>query len=205
MVIDGLKWFYVGENPKDNRIKANNNPLEKEGFEGMFLAEKEKVGERILNGETETKIMLGGSEFSNKQWKKLIDNVDNAIKPEGEEPSIIKLLGREDKNCPYASLAKDGIIEHNGVIFTCDYERNSINLGAIGPGENYLTISLPSGGFLNINVDNFGDIARCTDMFSPSDLNVILDKIREYNHCTATKNKIDSDNAETAVELGDEG
>ena len=34
-----------------------------------------------------------------------------------------------EKKCPYNFLAKDGIINYNGVIFECDYQQNAITLG----------------------------------------------------------------------------
>ena len=37
-----------------------------------------------------------------------------------------------EKKCPYNCLAKDGIINYNGVIFECDYQQNAITLGNIG-------------------------------------------------------------------------
>ena len=33
-----------------------------------------------------------------------------------------------DKKCPYSCLAKDGVIEYNGVTFACDYKHNCIKV-----------------------------------------------------------------------------
>ena len=41
---------------------------------------------------------------------------------------------RQASKVPYGYLAKDGIIEYNGVIFVCDEETNSICLG-LGTGK----------------------------------------------------------------------
>ena len=36
------------------------------------------------------------------------------------------LLRDIEKKCPYSYMARDGIIEYNGVVFVCDYKNNSI-------------------------------------------------------------------------------
>ena len=49
-------------------------------------------------------------------------------KAESSEKSsaFSKILGEKQQKCPYSHLAKDGLIEYNGVIFVCDYKRNMI-------------------------------------------------------------------------------
>lgn len=44
-------------------------------------------------------------------------------KAESSEKSsaFSKILGEKQQKCPYSHLAKDGLIEYNGVIFVCDY------------------------------------------------------------------------------------
>ena len=48
-----------------------------------------------------------------------------------------------EKKCPYNFLAKDGIINYNGVIFECDYQQNAITLGNMYEKEKVLKIYLP--------------------------------------------------------------
>ena len=98
-----------------------------------------------------------------------------------------------EKKCPYSHLAKDGVINYRGVTFMCDYESNSINLGDVSDPKKVLRVSLPSGGSLNINVDSLGSISQVASMFSPADLNAILNAIQEYNHCTSKLNEIEEE------------
>lgn len=98
-----------------------------------------------------------------------------------------------EKKCPYSYLAKDGMINYRGVTFMCDYEHNAINLGDVSDPNKVLRVALPSGGSLNINVDNLGSISQVASMFSPADLNAILNAIQEYNHCASKVNEIEEE------------
>ena len=153
-------------------------------FKAMFLAQKQQLGQKILKGDTTPKFMIGNQEFTNEEWDTLMNRVDNAINAE-ETSSIIDYLKGNEKKCPYSALAKDGIIEYNGVIFQCDYEKNAIYLGDMSEGADIITVNLPSGGTLKINADNIEQISRCAGMFTPEDLNAILRAIHEHEH---TKN-----------------
>ena len=115
----------------------------------------------------------------------------NAVEKNAE---FNELMQKEnEKKCPYNYLAKDGMINYRGVTFMCDYETNSINLGDVSDPKKVLRVSLPSGGSLNINVDSLGSISQVASMFSPADLNAILNAIQEYNHCTSKVNEIEEE------------
>ncbi|MBR5336815.1 MAG: hypothetical protein IK152_02405 [Lachnospiraceae bacterium] len=154
-------------------------------FKSMFLAQKQQLGEKILSGDTTPKFSIGAQEYSNDEWNTLMRRIDIAIDSD-DNSSIIDYLKGNDRNCPYSALAKDGIIEYNGVFFTCDYDNNTICLGSMAEGEDIITVNLPSGGTLKINADNVDQISRCAGMFTPEDLDAILRAIHEHEH---TKNK----------------
>lgn len=102
----------------------------------------------------------------------------------------------QNSRCPYGMLAKNGVIQYNGVVFQCDYEHNTISLGDVtSDPKKVLNVALPSGGNLKINVDCFGDIARAAGMFSPEDLNAIMNAIHQYNYCTKKLNEIEEEKA----------
>ncbi len=163
-------------------------------FRSMFLAQKQQLGQKILEGDTTPKFQIGGQEFSNEEWDTLISRVDSAIDP-SENSSVIDFLKGKEGKCPYSALAKDGIIEYNGVIFQCDYEKNALYLGDMSEGADIITVNLPSGGTLKINADNVEQISRCAGMFTPEDLNAILRAIHEHEHTknAELKEKDDSD------------
>ena len=126
-------------------------------------------------------------------------------KAESSEKSsaFSKILGEKQQKCPYSHLAKDGLIEYNGVVFVCDYKRNSICLGDVSDSKNVLNISLPSGGNLKVNVDNLGDLSKAAGMFTPADLNAIMRAIAQYNHCTKKLNELDEEEIETVEDVTD--
>ena len=118
-----------------------------------------------------------------------------------------QIITEKPKTCPYDYLAKDGLIEYNGVTFVCDYKTNSICLGDVTNEKEVLNISLPSGGNLKVNVNNFGDLAMAAGMFSPADLNAIMRAIAQYNHCTSKLDELEEEETETvenAMETGAE-
>lgn len=116
-----------------------------------------------------------------------------ASKAESSEggASFSKIFADRRANCPYGYMAKDGLIEYNGVVFVCDVKTNSICLGDMTNPKKVLNISLPSGGNLKVNINNFGDISKSAGMFSPEDLNAILRAIAQYNHCTGKLDEIE--------------
>lgn len=81
---------------------------------------------------------------------------------------------RQPTKVPYGHLAKDGIIDYNGVIFVCDEDTNSICLGDMTNKKNVLSITLSGGGHLLVNRDSIGQLAKAIGMFSPEDVNLIL-------------------------------
>ena len=112
---------------------------------------------------------------------------------EAKQDFLSHLLKETEKKCPYGYLARDGIIEYNGVKFFCDTEHNSINLGDTSDPSKVLRINLPSGGSLCVNVDNIGSLSKAVGMFSPEDLNAIMRAIYEYNQCRSKVNEIEEE------------
>lgn len=130
---------------------------------------------------------------------------ENAAELDKAGAEFKESLGKEsDMKCPYCYLAKDGIVEYNGVIFTCDYKENALCLGDMTDPKKVLRISLPSGGSLKVNVDSFGSLQKAASMFSPEDLNAILRAIHEYNHCAKKLNEIEDDENKSPDDIAEE-
>lgn len=121
------------------------------------------------------------------------ENVAGKAENSTDSLFFARILPDEQINCPYGSLAKDGTNQYNGVTFTCDPDTNSICLGDMSDPKKVLNVSLPSGGNLKINVNNFGDISRVIGMFSPKDLNAIMRAISQYNHCKRKLEEIEQE------------
>lgn len=92
---------------------------------------------------------------------------------------------------PYGHLAKDGVIEYNGVIFVCDERTNSICLGNVEDKSQVITVTLSGGGHLKVNRNNIGDLSKAVGMFSPEDLNLIMRAIAQDTKIQSVKKEID--------------
>lgn len=98
---------------------------------------------------------------------------------------------RQVPKVPYGHLAKDGVIEYNGVVFVCDEKTNSICLGNMEDKSQVITVTLSGGGHLKVNRKNIGDLAKAVGMFSPEDLNLIMRAIAQDTKIQSVKKEID--------------
>ena len=94
-------------------------------------------------------------------------------------------------NVPYGYLAKDGIINYEGVIFVCDEEHNAICLGDMSNPEDVLSIPLEEGGCLKVNRDNIGELAKAISMFSPEDIRRIMQAIATDAKCEQMQQELE--------------
>ena len=92
---------------------------------------------------------------------------------------------------PYGYLAKNGVIEYNGVIFVCDEVHNAICLGDMTDEANVLSIPLSEGGCLKVNRDNINDLAKAISMFSPEDIKQIMEAIATDAKCRQMQQEMD--------------
>lgn len=92
---------------------------------------------------------------------------------------------------PYGYLAKNGVIEYNGVIFVCDEIHNAICLGDMTDESNVLSIPLSEGGCLKVNRDNIDDLAKAISMFSPEDIKRIMEAIATDAKCQQMQQEMD--------------
>ena len=99
---------------------------------------------------------------------------------------------REPAKVPYGHLAKDGVIEYNGVVFTCDE-------------KNVLNIPLSGGGHLKVNRNSIGLLSKAASMFSPEDLNLIMRAIAEDTKIQSVKKEIEDEEASIGNQLRGDG
>lgn len=120
------------------------------------------------------------------------------------KPNPIESL-REPAKVPYGHLAKDGVIEYNGVVFVCDERTNSICLGDMTDEKNVLNIPLSGGGHLKVNRGSIGLLSKAAGMFTPEDLNLIMRAIAEDTKIQSVKKEIEDEEASVGNQLrGDE-
>lgn len=107
----------------------------------------------------------------------------------GKENPLSNL--RQAPKVPYGYLAKDGVIEYNGVVFVCDEKTNSICLGDVSDPKQVITVALSGGGCLRVNRDSLGALSKAVGMFSPEDLNLIMRAIAQDTKIQSMKREID--------------
>lgn len=168
---------------------------------------KEEILQKAENGEIQPAIAIGGNAFTDGAWNKLIERVDanvEVVKEEQEErfaridkeqaeKAALKKLEEQKSEVPYSYLAKDGMIEYNGVIFVCDEEHRAICLGDMTKAENVITIPLAEGGCLKVNRNNLSELSQAISMFSPADIRRILVAIQQDAKCEQMKLQLDED------------
>lgn len=143
------------------------------------------------------------ADMLNKAQEIAIDSVNGGVNEGGTIDSII--TSQKKDTCPYSYLAKNGIIEYNGVTFVCDNQHNAITLGDVtSDPSKVLRIPLPRGGNLFVNVNNFDDLAKAAGMFSPEDLNAILRAIHTYKNCTSKINELEEEKNKSPEEIAKE-
>ena len=186
-------------------------------------ARKNEIAEKLQKGETQESFEIGRSSFTNSEWDKLISKVDSQIDEIKEEQKLRKekqeeqqeayevaasrtnsmfqkLNGVYKQACPYEYLAKDGVIEYNGIVFACDTENNAISLGDVSDKSKVITVRLSGGGTLYVNRENIGDLSQAMGMFSPEDVNCILRALADDAKIQKTEEEIE----ETGAHIGEE-
>lgn len=96
-----------------------------------------------------------------------------------------------EKKAPYSYLAQNGIVEYNGTVFVCDYERNRLCLGDVSNSKDCISVPLSQGGCLVVNRDNLEDLANAIEMFSPEDVRRIMCAIAQDNKAQEVQKEID--------------
>ncbi|MBD5528103.1 MAG: hypothetical protein HDR02_06770 [Lachnospiraceae bacterium] len=106
---------------------------------------------------------------------------------------------------PYGYLAKDGVINYNGVVFTCDEKTNSICLGDMTDKKQVLNIPLSGGGHLKVNRKNLGQLSKAIGMFSPEDINLIMRAIHLDTKVQSVQKEVDDLEAGVGEQIADGG
>lgn len=134
------------------------------------------------------------------------EKVDGCSESELQFQAVADTLP-EDNGVPYYYLAKDGIIDYNGVVFFCDEEHKALCLGDTSDKSKCLNIPLSGGGCLIVNRDNLGSLAKAIGMFSPEDVNLIMRAIAEDAKIQQMKQQIDDETSglDIAEQTGGDG
>lgn len=156
-----------------SKVDKNNEEVRKELEQRKKMQEKEDLEEKRF-GNTQFMSIL---EVSDAKRNYFMEKVNGTYKP----------------SFPYAAYADGNIITYNGVVFSCDSEKNAICLGDMSNRGDVLTIPLEGGGSLMVNRNAIGMLAGAMSMFSPEDANRIMRAITTDKKAQETQQEIEDD------------
>lgn len=111
------------------------------------------------------------------------------------EMSSAKSIGRLAKIAKKYGSQNTGTAEYNGVTMVFDFEKSTISIGDMSSGRIISTGKLSCGFSLNINRNEVGNIGKILSLFSPEDVNKIMEAIITDNiACQAQMEITDKDN-----------
>lgn len=166
----------------DASIEAYQEDLKKREREAL----EEKQGPK---GQQEYEAAVRwGNTARNMRFEKMNSDLISDKKAQGNTAEILKTIPDEIREkavqrlvgnrAPYSALAdREGNVAYNGVTFQCDYEKNALCLGDVSNPDNCLNIPLEKGGSLIVNRDNIDGLVQAIGMFSPADINRIMQAI----------------------------
>ena len=181
----------------------------------LLQERRTQILEKLKNGDAEEAIITGGNAFTESVWDKMLEGIDNYLDEVKEEQKVrfakidkeqeekekllqsqrVKELLTEKSggslNVPYGYLAKNGMIEYNGVIFVCDEQHNAICLGDMTNPKDVITIPLTKGGTLKVNRNSINDLSKAISMFSPEDIRRIMEAIATDTKCRQMQQEMD--------------
>ncbi len=156
-----------------SKVDKNNEEVRKEQEQRKETQEKEDLEEKKI-GNTQFVSIL---EVNDVRRNYFMEKINGTYKP----------------SFPYASYADGNTINYNGVVFSCDSEKNAICLGDMSNRGNVLTIPLEGGGSLMVNRNAIGMLAGAMSMFSAEDANRIMRAITEDKKAQETQQEIEDD------------
>ena len=181
----------------------------------LLQERRTQILEKLKNDDAQEAIITGGNAFTESVWDKMLEGIDNYLDEVKEEQKVrfakmdkeqeekekllqsqrVKELLTEKSggslNVPYGYLAKNGMIEYNGVIFVCDEQHNAICLGDMTNPKDVITIPLTKGGTLKVNRNSVNDLSKAISMFSPEDIRRIMEAIATDTKCRQMQQEMD--------------
>lgn len=189
-VEEALLWFY---DFIQNRIE-NGPPKYAIGNSEFSIEEWDKLIEDVDEALDAIREAMREEIAKRKAEAEQKDQNESGVtstSPAYGENSLLETRKAAKNGVPYYYLAKDDKIEYNGVTFICDTKRKAICLGDVSDMSKCLKIGLSGGGFLIVNRDNLGDLAKAIGMFSPEDVNIILRAIAQDAKIRQVQQQID--------------
>ena len=163
---------------------------------------KTEIQNRLQNGQSQDSTTIGGNSFTEDEWKKIIQKMDEYLtEVKQEQKERFEKRDKEKEIQQFYEKMKmaeqykkpQAVITYNGVSFFCDYENNAITLGDMSDEKNVITVQLENGGCLKVNRDNIEDLSKAIAMFSPEDIRRILVALQQDAKVRQMQQEIEQD------------
>ena len=140
----------------------------------------------------EQKVRFAKMDEEKEEKELLLKRADEEKMLQGQSmKEVLSMRNGGSLKVPYGYLAKDGVIEYNGVIFVCDEQHNAICLGDMTNPKDVITIPLTKGGTLKVNRNSVNDLSKAISMFSPEDIRRIMEAIATDTKCRQMQQEMD--------------
>lgn len=177
-------WMKLQNGTSEEAIATGGNEFTETVWNRML----EHVDDYLADVKEEQKLRFAKrdkEQAEKEQLQKRLDAKKQEEKLQNSEKIKEILIERSGAalDVPYGYLAKDGLINYNGVTFVCDEQRNAICLGDMSNQKEVLTIPLEKGGCLKVNRENISELSKAISMFSPEDIRRILQAVATDTKC----------------------
>ena len=184
---------------------------------------KTEIQNRLQNGQSQDSTTIGGNSFTEDEWKKIIQKMDEyltEVKQEQKErfekrdkekeiqQFYEKMKMAEQYKKPQAEkltiqkhldgedIAPYSYLAEDGVITyngVSFFCDYEITLGDMSDEKNVITVQLENGGCLKVNRDNIEDLSKAIAMFSPEDIRRILVALQQDAKVRQMQQEIEQD------------
>ena len=182
------KRSLAGEKPFFEELDSSNSYMNK-SIEEAITDFYHFIEDRIKNGDP--KYQTGGSEISVKDWKRLMEYIDDTMEQVREEQRLeakeSKAQTLEHRSDITNSITAEQIArlfeDLTSIILQCDFDNNRLILGDCSNLDNCIRVPLSGGGEFVFNRDQLSNISKIISMFSPEDQNRIMRAISLDKQC----------------------
>ena len=177
---------YLDEVKEEQKVRFAKIDKEQEEKERLLQSQRAKEVKE------EQKVRFAKMDEEKEEKELLLKRADEEKMLQGQSmKEVLSMRNGGSLKVPYGYLAKDGVIEYNGVIFVCDEQHNAICLGDMTNPKDVITIPLTEGGTLKVNRDNIHDLSKAISMFSPEDIRRIMEAIATDTKCRQMQQEMD--------------
>lgn len=181
MNVTGYQWFQssysYGSNGRTSALPGYQNPNGQSVADKLATGsnwEEDSVQYKLAQEASFEKALEEAKETDPAEHARLLARRDNGVKK-----SLDQLIREGD-------AAADHVVTYNGVAMAIDSENQKISVGDT-VNERSINVSLSNGYTLSFTRDSIDSISQMLDLFTPEDINKIMEAITIDNMTTSVE------------------